>query len=263
MTAHLFRLECRRMLRDPRYLALAVLAPVGFYLLFATLFGGQPAQPGQLRGTVEIMVAMAAYGAVWGALSATGPRLAQERGNGWLEQLRGMPITARQVMTAKLASGLVIALPALLLVCATAVLAKGVRLPAWEWAAMVPVMWLGSLPFALMGIAIGVSAGPETAFPLSYGLYMAMSALGGLWVPPAQLPASMQHVAHALPTYQLADLGWRLAAGHAPTTANVAVLAAWSAGFALLAALGYRGPRRAAARRAAALAAAAAPAAPA
>ena len=252
MTAHLFRLECLRMLRDPRYLALAVIAPIGFYLLFATLFGGQPARPGQLRGTVEIMVAMSAYGAVWGALSATGPRLAQERGNGWLDQLRAMPITARQVMTAKLAAGLVIALPALVLVCATAAAAKGVRLSAWEWAAMVLAMWIGSLPFALMGIAIGASAGPETAFPLSYGLYMAMSALGGLWVPPAQLPASMQQVAHGLPTYRLADLGWRLAAGHVPTAADVAVLAAWSAGFALLAALGYRRPRRAAATRAAA-----------
>ena len=71
MTRYYFRLECLRMLRDPRYLALAVITPIGFYLLFATLLGGKPAGPGELPGTVEIMVAMGAYGAIWGALSAT------------------------------------------------------------------------------------------------------------------------------------------------------------------------------------------------
>lgn len=245
MTRYYFRLECLRMLRDPRYLALAVIAPIGFYLLFATLFGGKPDnnQPGRLAGTVEIMVAMAAYGAIWGALSATGPRIAQERGIGWLEQLRAMPLGARRVMAAKLAAGMAVALPALLLVCATAAAAKDVRLAAWEWAALIGAIWLGSLPFALMGIAIGYAVGSETAFPLSYALYMAMSAMGGLWVPPSQLPQSFRTVADALPTYRLADLGWQIAAGHAPTLADVMVLAGWALGLGLLATLAYRRPR--------------------
>jgi ABC-2 type transport system permease protein len=246
MTFHLFRLECLRMLRDPRYLALAVVAPIGFYLLFATIFGGDPTQPGELKGTVEIMVAMAAYGSIWGALSATGPRLAHERSSGWLEQLRSMPVTARQLLTAKIAAGLAVALPAIVLVCVTAAVAKDVRLAAWQWAALVPTMWLGTLPFALLGVVVGLLVGPEAAFPLSYGLYMAASALGGLWVPPARLSAPLQDVAHTLPTYRLADLGWRIAAGHAPTWADVAVLAAWCAGFAALAVVAQnRRPRRA------------------
>jgi ABC-2 type transport system permease protein len=245
MARFYFRLECLRMLRDPRYLALAVIAPIGFYLLFATLFGGKPVAVGELHGTVEIMVAMAAYGTIWGALSATGPRIASERAGGWLEQVRAMPLTGRQVLSAKLAAGMVVALPALLLVCATGAAVKGVRLDAAEWAALIAVTWLGSLPFALIGIAVGYAVGAETAFPLSYALYMAMSALGGLWVPPSQLPSSFVHVADALPTYRLADLGWHIAGGHAPSLADVAVLAAWTLGFGVIAAIAYRGPRRA------------------
>lgn len=242
MARYHFRLECVRMLRDLRYLALAVLAPIGFYLLFATLFGGGPTKPGQLSGTVEIMVAMAAYGAVWGALSATGPRIAQERAVGWLDQLRAMPLTARQVMVGKLAAGLVVVLPSLLLVCATAALAKGVSLSPGRWAALVALMWVGSLPFALLGVALGYLVGPEAAFPLSYGLYLAMSAIGGLWIPPSRLPQSFLDVARALPTYRLADLGWQAAAGRAPTAADALVLGAWALGLALLAALAYRRP---------------------
>ncbi|MFC1418972.1 ABC transporter permease [Streptacidiphilus cavernicola] len=242
-TGYYLRLECVRMLRDPRYLALGVLAPIGFYLLFSTLFGGAPKEPGQLGGTVEIMVAMAAYGAIWGVLSATGPRISQERATGWVDQLRALPLNARQVMASKLAAGMLVALPAILLVCLTAVLAKDVRLDAWQWAALVPALWLGSLPFALLGTAIGYAVGPETAFPLSYALYMAMSAMGGLWVPPAKLPASFLHVADLLPTYRLADLGWAVAAGHAPGWADVAVLAGWTLLLGGLAAVAYHRPR--------------------
>lgn len=244
MGRYYFRLECVRMLRDPRYLALAVIAPIGFYLLFATLFGGKPVPAGQLPGTVEIMVAMAAYGAIWGALAATGPRIAHERGSGWLEQVRAMPLTGRQVLAAKLAAGMVVALPALILVCATGAAVKDVRLDAAQWAALVGATWIGTLPFALMGVAIGFAVGAEAAFPLSYALYMAMSALGGLWVPPSQLPTSFVHVADVLPTYRLADLGWHIAAGHAPAPADVAVLAAWALGFGALAVLAQRGQRR-------------------
>ena len=46
MIAYYIRLEIVRMLRDLRFIALAVVAPIGFYLLFATLFGSQPAPPG-------------------------------------------------------------------------------------------------------------------------------------------------------------------------------------------------------------------------
>lgn len=244
MALYYFRLECVRMLRDLRYLALAVLAPIGFYLLFSTLFGGSPSSPGQLKGTVEIMVAMAAYGAVWGALSATGPRIAQERSVGWLDQLRAMPLTSRQVMTGKLAAGMAVVLPSLVLVCLTGALAKGVSLHLWQWAAIVGAMWIGSLPFALLGIMLGYLVGADAAFPLSYGLYMAMSAIGGLWVPPSQLPASFLDVARVLPTYRLADLGWHIAQGTAPSATDAAALAGWAFGLGLLGVLAYRRPRR-------------------
>ncbi|RAN71867.1 hypothetical protein B5P43_33610 [Bacillus sp. SRB_336] len=246
---YFLRLEIVRMLRDPKYLALAVLAPIGFYLLFATLFGGGPAQPGELKGTVEIMVAMAAYGAIWAVLSTTAPRIAEERQIGWLQQLRAMPVPTWQVLGAKVLASVATALPAIILVCATAALAKGVTLAPGQWLALAAAMWAGSAVFATLGLAIGYALGADSAYPVSYGLYMAMSAMGGLWVPPAILPAAMAGFAHALPTYQLADLGWRIAAGQLPTLSGIAVLTAWGAGLGLVAVAAYRRPRIAGLRR--------------
>jgi ABC-2 type transport system permease protein len=63
------RLEIARTVRDIRYVVLALAAPVGFYLLFAAIFAGKSggqARGGGLPASVEIMVAMATFGAMWG-----------------------------------------------------------------------------------------------------------------------------------------------------------------------------------------------------
>jgi ABC-2 type transport system permease protein len=240
MIAYYIRLEIVRMLRDLRFIALAVVAPIGFYLLFATLFGGQPAPPGELGGNVEIMVAMAAYGAMWAVMSTTGPRIAQEREIGWLQQVHAMPVRSWQLLTARVVASLTMALPAIVLVCATAAVVKGVDLSVGQWLGIVGSMWIGAMPFAALGIAIGYAFSADAAFPVSYGLYMALSAIGGLWVPPAVLPESFRQAARALPSNRLADLGWQIAGGHAIQWSSVGILVAWTVGLALIAVLAYR-----------------------
>ncbi|TWP36926.1 ABC transporter permease [Leekyejoonella antrihumi] len=243
MTTYFLRLEIVRMLRDPKYLALAVGAPSGFYLLFAGLFGGGSTRPGQLPGAVEIMVAMAAYGAIWAVLSTTGSRIAEERQIGWLEQVRAMPLSPMVALGSKVVAALATALPAIVLVCVTAAVVKGVQLSAAQWIGIVVAIWLGSVPFAALGIAIGFCVGSDAAYPLSYGLYMALSALGGLWVPPAILPATMKNVADWLPTYHQAKLGWDIAGGAIPNLVSVLNLIAWTVVLSLLAFAAYRRPR--------------------
>jgi ABC-2 type transport system permease protein len=242
MIGHHLRLEVVRMLRDPRFTALGVLTPIGFYLLFATLFGGQPAQPGELKGTVEIMVAMAAYGGIWAVLSSTAPRIAQERESGWLTQVRAMPVRAGQLMAAKVLASVLLALPTIVLVCITAALCKGVRLEAGQWIGMVLVMTVGTVPFSALGVFLGYLVSADAAFPLSYGLYMGLSAVGGLWVPPAVLPQSFRDVAGWLPSNRLADLGWRIAAHQTVPLATITILAGWTLLLAVAAVLAYRRP---------------------
>jgi ABC-2 type transport system permease protein len=243
MTAYYLKLEIGRMVRDPRFLTLAVAAPIGFYLLFATLFGGQAGPPGTLNARAEIMVAMAAYGAIWAVLSTTGPCIASERESGWATQLRTLPISAGRVLASKVVASVVVALPAIVLVCATAAAVKGVRLSSAQWAVLIGAMWLGTVPFAALGLFLGYAISADASFVLSYGCYVAMSAIGGLWVPPAVLPPGMRTAAQWLPTNRLADLGWQVAGGAAIRLSSVAVLAAWTLGLGVLALAAY-GRRR-------------------
>lgn len=150
-------LELARSLRDLRYVALAVVAPVGFYLLFAGIFSARATSPGELPARVEIVVAMAAFGAMWGALSATAPRLARDRETGWLRALHLTPIRPGRAMAARIGAGMIAALPALVTVGVTAAVVHGVRLEAWQWAAGLGLLWVGTVPFVALGIAIGAT----------------------------------------------------------------------------------------------------------
>jgi ABC-2 type transport system ATP-binding protein len=231
------RLELSRTLRDGRYLLLAVVAPVGFYLLFSAVFGGSSPGPNTTFGlpaAKEIMVAMATFGAMWAALSATAPRLARDREGGWSDYLATTPLRAGQVLVGRIIAGLVVALPAVVAVGIAAVAAHGVSLPAGRWAADLGLLWIGTLPFVALGIAIGSLANSTVAFAASTGLWFAFAALGGLWVPPGQLSPGLRDLASALPSYNQAALGWHVTSGTAPTAINFVVLAAWTVGLGLL-----------------------------
>lgn len=234
------RLEILRQVRDVRYLILAVVLPVGFYLLFTNLFGSQGQRAEGLPQPVELMVSMAAYGAIWSVFSATAPRIAQERQSGWLRQLRLTPLSPAATMSGKLLAAVAAALPAMLLVCATAFVLHAVRLPVLTWAEMLGLLWIGSLPLALLGIAIGYLVGSDVAYGLIMVLYFALGALGGLWMPLSIMPGAIQTLALGLPSNRLADLGWKVAAGQAPAVSSLLVLFAWAVGGALLAFLAYR-----------------------
>ena len=240
------RLEILRTLRDPLYVALAVVAPIGFYLLFSGLFGGSPHAPGTLAGNAEIMVAMAVFGGIWACLIATGPRIAFERSSGWQRNLRLLPISSMRTLVGRIVAAVLFALPAMLLVYLTAIIVHGVSLPVGEWMGMIVLMWIGVWPFAILGIIIGNLTSAESSFGVTFGIYEVVSALGGLWVPPAILPATMLNFGKLLPTYQAADLGWHIANGQAPTWASGITLLLWALLFTACAAL--LAPRAAKAR---------------
>ena len=235
----LARLEMRRMLSDKRFLILMLALPIFMYLLFTNVFGANQRAYG-LDQDVSLMISMAAYGAIGAALMATAPRIAQERTNGWLRQLKVMPISAGQTIAAKMLAALAWAVPAIVLVDVTAVLAHGVSMPAWRWLAIGGLLWIGTAPFAALGAWIGYLTDDSAAFGVMYGVYIFLGAVGGLWMPVSILPSVLRHIAVALPSNRFAELGWNIAAGRAPSMSGFAILAGWLVLFTGLAWLGYR-----------------------
>ncbi|MFF1684680.1 MULTISPECIES: ABC transporter permease [unclassified Streptomyces] len=227
------RLEVRRTLRDTMFVIFGVGMPVMMYLLFTNLGENDP------EWKTVSMVGMAAYGAVGSALS-TGGGVAEDKTIGWLRQLRVTPMTPREVVAGRALTGSVTVLPSIAAVLLAGGLVNGVRLDLWQWAAIAVLLWLGSIPFTLLGLGNGYRLTAQTTGVANMVCNLGLSVLGGLWFPIALFPGWLRSVSSYTPTNRFAQLGTAVADGHAPTAAAVGVLAAWLLAFGSYAVVSYR-----------------------
>lgn len=231
--AEYVRLEVRRALRDTGFVFFGIGMPVVMYLLFTNLGTNAP------EWKTASMVAMAAYGALGSALS-TGTGIAADKGDGWLRQLRVIPMTPRQAVAGRALTGSVVVLPAIAAVLAAGALVNGVRLGAWQWAAVALALWLGALPFTLLGMGNGYLLSAQTTGLANMACNLVLSIVGGLWFPVELFPHWLRFVSGLTPTHRFAETGQALAAGTAPGLAAGGVIVAWALLFGSYAAFSYR-----------------------
>jgi ABC-2 type transport system permease protein len=234
--------ELRRVLRSPGIAVWTLAFPVVDYLIN---FSNKANDPGAQRwaGTtwaVYFMVSMCAWAAIAAAANAGGARLAAERANGWTTHLRLTPLPSWAYAAGKILTGAALALVAALALSLVAGAAARPHLPASAWAAMILACWLGSLPFAALGILVGLAASTSVAQAAMVGTLLVLDVLGGLLWPLPVFPKWLQDITKVLPTYRLADLGRTAVAGRALNPADIAFLAAWTLIFGAAAAWRYR-----------------------
>ncbi|WUQ09727.1 ABC transporter permease [Streptomyces sp. NBC_00250] len=233
MTAYV-RLEVRRTLRDAGFVISTIGVPVMMYLLFTNLGDGDD---GAYKKAA--MVGMAAYGALGAALSL-GTGVAEDKSTGWLRQMRITPMTPRQVVVGRALTGSVVVLPAIAGVLVAGGLANGVRMAAWQWGAVAVTLWLGSLPFSLLGLGNGYRLTAQTTGVVNVACSLGLTVVGGLWFPVVLFPDWLRTVSEFTPTNRFAELGVAVTEGTAPGAAPLAVLLGWAALFGTYAAVSYR-----------------------
>jgi ABC-2 type transport system permease protein len=222
----LIRLELTRALRNRKFLFFSVIYPSVLFLLIA----GNADSTTKVDGTgltlpTYMMVSMASFGALTAVLMGNSERIAKERANGWVRQLRLTPLPGRGYVLAKTASAAVVSLPSIVVVLVVAATVKDVRLDAWQWLALTVAIWAGSLVFAALGVAIGYLATGDAVRPITMITYFGLSILGGLWMPTTTFPTWLQDIAKWVPTHAYAALGQAIEQSHAPRAQDIAVLA--------------------------------------
>ncbi|MFI8293629.1 ABC transporter permease [Streptomyces sp. NPDC085614] len=233
MITEYVRLEVRRTLRDTGFVIFGVGMPVLMYLLFTNLGTDEPAWK------TASMVGMAAYGALGAALSV-GTGVAEDKSIGWLRQLRITPMTPRQVVTGRALTGSVIVLPSIASVLLAGALVNGVRMAAWQWAAVALALWLGALPFTLLGIGNGYRLSAQTTGVVNVACNLGLAVVGGLWFPVELFPSWLRALSSYTPTNRFAELGRAMTEGDAPGVAGLTVIACWALVFGAYAVVSYR-----------------------
>jgi ABC-2 type transport system permease protein len=232
------RMEIIRVLRNPMFTAYTIGFPVGFYLLFTTVFAQDAVRTTDF--SAYYMVSMALYGVIGTALTGVGAPIAMERSRGWTRQLALTPLRPRQYLAVKVAAASALSLPVILAILLAGRLVHHVGLSPGTWLALVPALWLGGIPFVGLGIAIGYTFRDEAAQGVALTAYFLLSIAGGLWLPVTTFPHWLSAVAYGLPTYRAGELSWRLLDGGSPFTPGLLVLLAWALGFLGLAAWRFR-----------------------
>ncbi|WP_329064649.1 ABC transporter permease [Amycolatopsis sp. NBC_01480] len=196
--------EVRRLFRSPRFIVFVVAFPVLMFLLQANVFT-KASDPDHAAIVAVVMVNMMAFGA-FAAATMNGAKLAVERATGWQRQLRLTPLSGAGYLGGKALSGLLVGLPALVLVPLLAVFAEGVHLDAAGWVRIIVGIWLGTIPLVLLGLLLGQFGTPESMQPVNMIVMLGMGFLGGLWIPLETMPGWMHQLAQAMPTYWVLGL---------------------------------------------------------
>jgi ABC-2 type transport system permease protein len=237
MTTTYLLLELRRVYRNPRYLFFTVGVPVILFLVIGSAFEGEFFG---VSAQTWYMVNMGVFGAT-GAVLGVGARIADERDRGWNRQLRLTPLPPLGYVVGKVLTGMLVALPALVLVCLAGALTGEVHLSAVQWAQVIGLGWLAILPMAVVGVGLGYFSSGDNAQAVNGGTIMLMSMFGGIWFPiTAESPPWLETTAHAMPTYWITQIT-RAPLTHVwPAVGGWVVLGVWVAIGARLAARGYR-----------------------
>jgi ABC-2 type transport system permease protein len=194
-------LEARRAMRSGRFMIFSIAFPVLLFLLYVGIWAN-----GDNATTGVLMVNMTAFGALSAALFAGG-RVAVERSLGWQRQLRLTPLSGSGYLAAKGITGMLLALPAIVLVPLVGAVVEGVSLDAAGWVRVTIGIWLAVIPFALIGLLIGQVATPDSMQPIMSLTMMTMSMLGGIFIPIDTMPGWLAQVSHVLPSYWLGQVG--------------------------------------------------------
>ena len=237
MTVRYALVSTRTVYRNTGFLVLTVALPLLLFLLYANIYQGQDAGDG-LTVVAYLMVSMASFGCIGAAIN-TGARVAVERQVGWNRQLRLTALPARSYLIAKAAVSMLVTLPALILVFFAGATIGGVSMSAGHWVETGLAVWLGLIPFAVLGLVIGFAGTVDTVQPISMITYLGLSILGGLWFPVEAFPEFLQDVAKVTPSYWLAELGRTVVAGDGVPMTAVAVLAGWTIALGALGAFAY------------------------
>jgi ABC-2 type transport system permease protein len=185
--------------RTPGFVAPSLIFPVMFYLLFGVFLtkGGQ---------SDYLLVTYCCFGVMGPALFNFGVNVASEKSQGWLTMKQIAPAPVSAYLFGKMVSSLLFALVIVVLLFVVAALFGQVRLYTSQWLGLAGLVLLGTIPFCLFGLWLGLTISAKAAPAMVNLIYLPMAFLGGLWLPIQLLPVSLQHFAQLLPSFHFGQL---------------------------------------------------------
>lgn len=221
-------IETKLWLRRRETVFFSLLLPVMFLAFFGALYGSQK-QFG-ISYISYLVPGYAVFATMAVALGTVCTNLANERHTNILKRLGGTPLSRWKIILSKvMASALLVAAVVVVLVL-VGTLVYGAQLRGNSLAAVL-VLAVGVSSFSMMGIVLGGTIKAESSVAVANLVYLALSFLGGVFIPLSQFPKPLRNFATLLPSERFADALetiWTRGQGLGHTGLDVPILVAWA-----------------------------------
>ncbi len=198
------RYEFLKLIRTTVFSLSVIGFPVMFYVLFGLSNRGNSID--SMDAAKYMLAGYCCFGMIGAALFGIGVGMASERTQGWLELKRSSPMPPMAYLAAKCVTAQAFGVIIVCVLSAVGVLFGGVHLRPVEFAMMLGMTLVGTLPFAAMGLLIALLVPANAASGIVNLIYLPMSFMSGLWIPLKYLPRFLRPIAPSLPAFHLSQL---------------------------------------------------------
>ena len=174
------------------------------------------------------------------SLFTYGLGVAEDRQLPFYPFLRSLPAGPGPQMVARVLNGGIFSLFGLVPLILIAWLFTAASLDGAQLFAGIGTILAVSVPFVLLGMAIGYKLSAKAALPVVQVILFPLAFAGGLFLPPQMFPAWLDAISMATPTRAGRDLLVQATTGAEAYALALPVLAGWTLLFAVLAVLSYR-----------------------
>ena len=193
---------CLELFRQPMYIVSTILFPSMFFWFFGIPNAKEP-------GAISILTAsFAGFAVLSVVLFQFAVGISQEKDSSWYYYVRSLPYPQGLQLTSRILSGFLFSALGIAGVVFTALYFSNLPYQEIHWLDFISKIYLGAIPFALMGICLGLAVNSRTVLPLANLVYLPLSFAGGLWMPPNILPTAVQEISVYLPTRMYGEILW-------------------------------------------------------
>jgi ABC-2 type transport system permease protein len=227
------RADTVQLIRIPAYSVPTLAFPAVLLLLF-----GRQLEEGEPQ---RLLVGFAATAVLAVTFFQFGVGIATNRLFAWDAYVRTLPVGPGTRLAGRVLSALAFALATVAIVTIIGLAVYDATMPLERFVAALAALLLGSIPFGLLGIALGYWVPPRAAVPIANLAFLPIAIAGSLWQRPPDLPPAADAAAQLVPTRSWIEVLDPIATGDGSVPLHhVAALVLWGVLFAALAAWGYR-----------------------
>lgn len=247
LVVHQARYELIGFWRNPQSRFFTLLLPIIFLVIFSTVIGGTTSTPSGAEVDVSVyyVPGIATLAIIASSLVNLTVSIVTQRETGVLKRRRATPVPAWVLIAGRAAVSVLVALVVVTAIIVIGRLAFGVPVPTSTLPGVIVASVVGAFTFCSLAFAVSAFiASADAAQPILQAVTLPLYFISGVFIPDANDPSWLRHIANIFPVRHLAQAELRgfdpNATGPGIAWSHLLVLVAWGVGGLIVAVRRFR-----------------------